>query len=223
MKTTTASTLVVAALAGLASAQQLPKFSLPNCASCISNMLALHMHLGCQQPDDIYCLCSKPDFNYGIHDCAVESCENIEQAEWVISEGKNICGRARPVATTASKTLEGVEVIFTSSGRILETSTALIGTVTPTPPSSSGVVTGKFNPVTSSLASLSTLLASLASTSASMEGKQQEPSATVTEVSGTPVGTATGTVTSSSQSAAGAVITAGLSLGLVGGLAGFLL
>lgn len=56
-------------------------------------MLALHMHLGCQQPDDIYCLCSKPDFNYGIHDCAVESCENIEQAEWVISEGKDICGR----------------------------------------------------------------------------------------------------------------------------------
>lgn len=32
MKTTTASTLVVAALAGLASAQQLPKFGLPNCA-----------------------------------------------------------------------------------------------------------------------------------------------------------------------------------------------
>ncbi|KAK0668223.1 hypothetical protein QBC41DRAFT_127287 [Cercophora samala] len=239
MKTTTASTLAIAALVGFASAQQQPGTGLPSCASCISNMVLLHANLGCQQPDDISCLCSKPDFNFGIRDCAVQACDNIQQAERVISEGHDICGRAEPagpVATTASvsaagKTLEGVEVIFTSSGSILETTTAIIGTVTPTPSSASA--TGKVDvasseqDVTSSLASVSSSLESSASASASgftsKEGKQQEPSATVTEVSGTPVGTATGSVTSSSQSAAGAAITAGVGLGLVGGLVGFFL
>ncbi|KAK4173797.1 hypothetical protein QBC36DRAFT_51410 [Triangularia setosa] len=221
MKTTTASTLAIAALAGFASTQQHPGTGLPSCALCITNMVSLHASLGCGQPNDISCLCSKPDFGFGIRDCAVQACKNAQQAERVISEGNVICGRAElagPVVTTTAvsalaKTVEGVEVIYTTSGGILQTTTAVIGTITPTP---------------SSLVSVSSSLASSASsTSASgrttKEGKQQEPSSTVTEVSGTPVSTTAGSITSSSQSAAGAVITAGVGLGLVGGLVGLLL
>ncbi|KAK4202930.1 hypothetical protein QBC40DRAFT_319653 [Triangularia verruculosa] len=238
MKATAASTLAVAAMAGFASAQQQAGTGLPSCALCITNMVSLHANLGCEQPDDISCLCSKPDFGFGIRDCAVQACENVQQAERVISEGKDICGRAEPaspVATSAavsaaSKTLEGVEVIYTTSGSILQTTTAVIGTLTPATASASGSATGEVDvasseqDVASSLASVSSSLESSASASASgftsREGKQQ---GTATDASGTPASTSTGRATSSSQSAAGAMKTAGVGLGIVGGLVGLFL
>ncbi|KAK0732403.1 hypothetical protein B0T21DRAFT_195369 [Apiosordaria backusii] len=245
MKTTTASTLAIAALTGISSAQLQPGAGLPNCVLCITNMVSLHASLGCDQPDDISCLCSKPDFGFGIRDCAVQACENVQQAERVISEGKDICARAEPaaspaadsstaaVASASGKTLEGVEVVYTTSGSVVLTTTAVIGTVTPTPSPASGSATGKVDvasseqDATSSLASVSSSLESSASASASgftsEEGKQQDPTSTITQVSGSPAATAPGSFTSATQSAAGAAITAGVELGLVGGLVGFFL
>ncbi len=60
---------------------------------CITNMLAKAPVLGCPllngQPDRA-CLCTKPDFGFGVRDCASEACPP-DQAMPVIAYGFNMC------------------------------------------------------------------------------------------------------------------------------------
>lgn len=55
-------------------------WALPGCQlDCIFNVLEKEDLLGCSLTDeygnpDIGCLCSKPDFEYGVRDCILESC-----------------------------------------------------------------------------------------------------------------------------------------------------
>ena len=59
-------------------------------STCIKNMLALAPSLGCA-PNDATCLCSNPDFGYGVRDCALESCPSTADANQVIAYGLAYC------------------------------------------------------------------------------------------------------------------------------------
>ncbi|KAK0631505.1 hypothetical protein B0T14DRAFT_4208 [Immersiella caudata] len=67
---------IVSFVAATALAQNIS--DVPECGRlCLGNMIALSSSLGCPFVDglaDPACLCSKPDFNYGIRDCTAESC-----------------------------------------------------------------------------------------------------------------------------------------------------
>lgn len=52
-------------------------------------MLAKSEELGCSAPDAA-CLCTKPDFGYGIRDCSNAAC-GAEAAVSVISYGQSYC------------------------------------------------------------------------------------------------------------------------------------
>ncbi|KAK4231666.1 hypothetical protein QBC38DRAFT_465256 [Podospora fimiseda] len=107
------------AAAAMAAAQQA---ALPFCGQiCIQNMLSQGPFLGCPYSDPT-CLCSNPNFGYGVRDCAMQSCAPID-AQVVIVHGINYCAGVTPLrpSTTA-------------------VSTTTISVIPPTPSSSSYTV-----------------------------------------------------------------------------------
>lgn len=70
---------------------------------CGNNMLAQAAQLGCQALD-IACLCRNPDFGYGIHDCSVQACSDVSEANIVIGWGNDMCASAGVPANIESAT-----------------------------------------------------------------------------------------------------------------------
>ncbi|KAK4160192.1 hypothetical protein QBC43DRAFT_304004 [Cladorrhinum sp. PSN259] len=117
MRAFTAATMAAAAMISPAAtispakAQQDP-LVLPICGQiCIQNMVAQGPVLGCPT-SDARCLCSNPNFGYGVRDCAVQACHPVD-AQLVIVFGLNYCAGAPPVhsppiasSTVTSKTTE---------------------------------------------------------------------------------------------------------------------
>ncbi|KAK4465099.1 hypothetical protein QBC42DRAFT_283725 [Cladorrhinum samala] len=97
MPTTMKAAAVVAAamlMSNTAAAQENASV-LPVCGQiCIQNMLAQAPLLGCPASDP-RCLCSNPNFGYGIRDCAIEACSPVD-AQQVIAYGLNYCAGAPP-------------------------------------------------------------------------------------------------------------------------------
>ncbi len=73
-------------------------------------MLAKAAELGCAN-NDIACLCKNKDFGYGIHDCSVQVCATVEQANVAIGWGNSLCASASAPANIASATAVAVSVI----------------------------------------------------------------------------------------------------------------
>jgi hypothetical protein len=89
--------------------------ALPSCGQlCFNNMLAQYSTLGCA-PFDSYCLCSNPDFSFGLHDCSNGACGAVV-ASTVIAFGSAYCSSATATHTiqstsTASATVTGVAAL----------------------------------------------------------------------------------------------------------------
>jgi len=66
-------------------------------------MLGLATELGCQN-DDIACLCRNRDFGYGIRDCSIQVCNNVDQANAAIDWGNNLCAGVNVPANIPSAT-----------------------------------------------------------------------------------------------------------------------
>ncbi|OCK85707.1 hypothetical protein K432DRAFT_377355 [Lepidopterella palustris CBS 459.81] len=96
-----ASIALLAVGASLATAQNA---QLSACANmCVNNMLGLAPSFGCSN-GDFACYCVKPDFRYGIRDCANQACTPAEAVQ-AISYGDNFCASylaSNSISTTAS-------------------------------------------------------------------------------------------------------------------------
>ncbi|KAK4130338.1 hypothetical protein BT67DRAFT_335823, partial [Trichocladium antarcticum] len=57
---------------------------------CAQNMLGQAGQLGCGA-SDIACLCKNTDFGYGIRDCSIQVCSNVDDANIAISWGNKLC------------------------------------------------------------------------------------------------------------------------------------
>lgn len=68
--------------------------------TCDTNMLAQAGALGCGA-SDYSCLCSKPEFHYGIHDCAYQHCapDNAAAAS-AVAWGDALCATITSGITT---------------------------------------------------------------------------------------------------------------------------
>ena len=53
-------------------------------------MLGQFAQLGCTSETDIKCLCSKPNFMYGVRDCTNESCPSTDRGK-VFDLANQIC------------------------------------------------------------------------------------------------------------------------------------
>ncbi|KAI0601714.1 hypothetical protein F4775DRAFT_350186 [Biscogniauxia sp. FL1348] len=83
------SAMILGVFAAMAVAQSPFPSGFPDCgATCFNNMWALSSDLGCSGID-ASCLCTKPDFAYGVRDCANESCS--DHATEVIQFGSDWC------------------------------------------------------------------------------------------------------------------------------------
>ncbi|RYP88203.1 hypothetical protein DL769_000301 [Monosporascus sp. CRB-8-3] len=85
--------ILVGSSAALAAAQATFPAGFPECGQvCITNMLNLANNFGCGV--DPVCLCTKPDFLYGIRDCSNEYCQDPNAAAQVINYGAQYCADA---------------------------------------------------------------------------------------------------------------------------------
>ncbi|KAI1206160.1 uncharacterized protein F4807DRAFT_463927 [Annulohypoxylon truncatum] len=94
----------------------------PDCGkTCINNMLNQASDLGCTNVAPS-CLCAKPNFIYGVRDCATESCQDQSLAQQVIQYGSQYCASV------------GVDVsgIPTATGTNPTASTTVVATASPT-------------------------------------------------------------------------------------------
>jgi hypothetical protein len=72
--------------------------TLPSCGqTCMNNMLAKHLSLGCSSPDT-RCLCQNVDYHYGIRDCSIALCGGA-----VASSVTAFVNSACTIATAAPK------------------------------------------------------------------------------------------------------------------------
>ncbi|RYP70122.1 hypothetical protein DL771_005634 [Monosporascus sp. 5C6A] len=84
------SAILVGSSAALAAAQATFPAGFPECGQvCITNMLNLANHFGCGL--DPLCLCTQPDFLYGIRDCSNEYCQDPNAAAQTINYGAQYC------------------------------------------------------------------------------------------------------------------------------------
>ncbi|KAI1488975.1 hypothetical protein F5X96DRAFT_42111 [Biscogniauxia mediterranea] len=104
------SAMILGIFAALAAAQSPFPSGFPDCgATCFNNMWGLATQLGCTGID-ASCLCTKPDFAYGVRDCATESCsDNATEviqfgADWCAAQGIAIGGFPSGSAGTVSPT-----------------------------------------------------------------------------------------------------------------------
>ncbi len=72
-------------------------------------MLAKAAEFGCGN-NDIACLCKNKDFGYGIHDCSVQACADVDQANVAIAWGNSLCSSASAPANIATATAVAVSV-----------------------------------------------------------------------------------------------------------------
>ncbi|RYP03808.1 hypothetical protein DL765_010383 [Monosporascus sp. GIB2] len=87
------SAILVGSTAALAAAQATFPAGFPECGQvCITNMLNLANNFGCGL--DPVCLCTKPDFLYGIRDCSNEYCQDPNAAAQSINYGTQYCADA---------------------------------------------------------------------------------------------------------------------------------
>lgn len=70
-------------------------------------MLAKAGELGCAN-NDIACLCRNPNFGYGVHDCSVEACRDVDSANAIINWANNACSNANAPANIATVTAVAV-------------------------------------------------------------------------------------------------------------------
>jgi hypothetical protein len=73
-------------------------------------MLAKAGEFNCTGTDVKPCICEKADFGYGIHDCNVQACPDVDQANIAIGWANNMCANAGkpiniPSATAVVSTL----------------------------------------------------------------------------------------------------------------------
>lgn len=68
-------------------------------------MLAQYSSLGCA-PLDSYCLCSNPNFGFGLRDCSNGAC-GTDVASTVIAIGSSYCSTASATHTAASTAIPG--------------------------------------------------------------------------------------------------------------------
>ncbi|KAI1091165.1 hypothetical protein F5B19DRAFT_459962 [Rostrohypoxylon terebratum] len=117
------STILVGVGAVMAAAQDITYPSgFPDCGkTCVNNMLNQASELGCSDVAPS-CLCTKPNFIYGVRDCATESCQDQSLAQQVIQYGSQYCASI------------GVDVsgIPTATGTNPTASTTLVATASPT-------------------------------------------------------------------------------------------
>jgi hypothetical protein len=74
-------------------------------------MLAKATEFGCSA-DDVACMCKTESFNFGIRDCSIESCGNVDQANIVISWGNSLCtGAGVTTGTTPPASSVNVSII----------------------------------------------------------------------------------------------------------------
>ncbi|RYP05613.1 hypothetical protein DL764_003674 [Monosporascus ibericus] len=87
------SAILVGSSAALAAAQATFPAGFPECGQvCITNMLNLANNFGCGL--DPVCLCTRPDFLYGIRDCSHEYCRDPDAATRSINYGTQYCADA---------------------------------------------------------------------------------------------------------------------------------
>ncbi|XDG03751.1 hypothetical protein ABKA04_003366 [Annulohypoxylon sp. FPYF3050] len=117
------SMILVGVGAVMAAAQEITYPSgFPDCGkTCVNNMLNQASELGCTDVAPS-CLCTKPNFIYGVRDCATESCQDQSLAQQVIQYGSQYCASI------------GVDVsgIPTATGTNPTASTTLVATASPT-------------------------------------------------------------------------------------------
>lgn len=83
---------------------------------CGTNMLAKADELGCPA-NDIVCLCKNVNFGYGIRDCSVQVCRDIEQANIAINWGKNLCANAGVTVSIPPAPSAHVSVQFSAGSK----------------------------------------------------------------------------------------------------------
>ncbi|KAI2615110.1 hypothetical protein GGR54DRAFT_308945 [Hypoxylon sp. NC1633] len=119
-----ASAILVSVGAAFAAAQgaTFPQ-GFPQCGiTCVNNMLDQASQLGCGTEISAQCLCTKPNFIYGVRDCATESCGDQSIAQQVIQYGSQYCADAGVV----------ISGIPTATGQPPSASTTVVATASPT-------------------------------------------------------------------------------------------
>ncbi|KAK4042740.1 hypothetical protein C8A01DRAFT_33131 [Parachaetomium inaequale] len=106
MKATITAILTLAGAATVA-ATDFPA-NMPDCGrTCGTNMLAKAAELGCKQ-DDIACLCNNKDFGFGIRDCSLQVCGDVNQANIAIGWGNSLCsGVGAPANIPTATAVDG--------------------------------------------------------------------------------------------------------------------
>ncbi|KAI1381155.1 hypothetical protein F4677DRAFT_440370 [Hypoxylon crocopeplum] len=131
----------------------------PECGvTCVNNMLNQASDLGCDNNITPLCLCTKPNFIYGVRDCATESCGDDSVAQQVIEYGSQYCANAGVV----------VSGIPTATGQNPSASTTVIATASPTTPMTDSMTASGSDTVTThgSVQTFSDHIASIATGSA---------------------------------------------------------
>jgi hypothetical protein len=78
-------------------------------------MLAKAAELGCNN-DDIACLCNNKDFGYGIRDCSLQVCNDVNLANIAIGWGNNLCAGVGAPANIPTATAGDVSIPHSVSG-----------------------------------------------------------------------------------------------------------
>ncbi|RYP54223.1 hypothetical protein DL768_001002 [Monosporascus sp. mg162] len=187
------SAILVGLSAALAAAQATFPAGFPECGQvCITNMLNMANNFGCGLNPD--CLCTRPDFLYGIRDCSNEYCQDPNAAAQSINYGAQYCADAGiAISGLPSNTASATASAYTT----------VLATAYPTDPATGAGSTGSEG-VTSGVAIttdeiLSTLTESSVITStvgSTTVYSTLEPSVTGTSSSGSVVSTTTETQTS---------------------------
>ncbi|OIW27585.1 hypothetical protein CONLIGDRAFT_633950 [Coniochaeta ligniaria NRRL 30616] len=69
-------------------------------------MLAQASALGCGTGNAVNCLCTKPEFHFGIHDCAYQHCApDNNAAASAVSWGNSVCASVTSGLTTTVSNL----------------------------------------------------------------------------------------------------------------------
>lgn len=60
--------------------------------------------------DDIACICGDERFGFGVHDCSVQACQSVDDANVVIGWGNNLCESAQKPANIQTVTAVAVSI-----------------------------------------------------------------------------------------------------------------
>ncbi|KAL1840310.1 hypothetical protein VTJ49DRAFT_599 [Mycothermus thermophilus] len=155
----TGTTLFVLVGATTVVAAEFPE-NMPDCGKvCGTNMIAKALEFECNV-SDIACLCQDLRFGWGIHDCSVQACPGVEQANIVINWGKDLCSSAGhpidiPTATTVGfgepeATPSTSEVVTTMTTDDITVTTTMVTTITDSDEEPSAITTSTWTTVVTS-------------------------------------------------------------------------